>query len=126
MNAISPHFGATLMSYRQFRHFRTASRLPHGNRRSRDAEIITTPITCTATNTPIVQNGARIVWADVDPVTGNIDPAEIEALITPRTRAVVMVHWGGNPCDITRISEIGRRHGIKVVEDAAHALGVDL
>ena len=41
---------------------------------ARDAEIITTPITCTATNTPIVQNGARIVWADVDPVTGNIDP----------------------------------------------------
>jgi dTDP-4-amino-4,6-dideoxygalactose transaminase len=88
-----------------------------------DAEIITTPVTCTATNTAIVQNGARIIWGDVDPVTGSIDPAEIEALITPRTRAIVMVHWGGNPCDITRISEIGRRHGIKVVEDAAHALG---
>jgi dTDP-4-amino-4,6-dideoxygalactose transaminase len=88
-----------------------------------DAEIITTPVTCTATNTPIVQNRARIVWADVDPVTGSIDPAEIEALITPRTRAIVMVHWGGNPCDITAISKIGRRHGIKVVEDAAHALG---
>jgi len=88
-----------------------------------DAEIITTPVTCTATNTSIVQNGARIVWADVDPVTGSIDPTEIEALITPRTRAIVMVHWGGNPCDIARISEIGRRHGIKVVEDAAHALG---
>jgi perosamine synthetase len=88
-----------------------------------DAEIITTPVTCTATNTPIVQNGARIVWAVVDPVTGSIDPAEIEALITPRTRAVVMVHWGGNPCDIGRIVEIAHRRGIKVVEDAAHALG---
>ncbi len=88
-----------------------------------DAEVITTPVTCFATNTPIVHNRARIVWADVDPLTGNIDPAEIESLITPRTRAIVMMHWGGNPCDIGRISEIGRTRGIKVVEDAAHALG---
>jgi dTDP-4-amino-4,6-dideoxygalactose transaminase len=90
---------------------------------ARDAEIITTPITCTATNTPIVNNGARIVWADVDPVSGNIDPAEVEALITPRTRAIVMVHWGGNPCEIGRIAEIAQRRGVKVIEDAAHALG---
>ncbi len=90
---------------------------------ARDAEIITTPITCSATNTPIVRSGARIVWADVDPVSGNIDPAQIEALITPRTRAVVMVHWGGNPCDIAHLSEIGRRRRIPVIEDAAHAFG---
>lgn len=88
-----------------------------------DSEIITTPITCTATNIPILQNGARIVWADVDAFTGNIDPNEIEALITEKTRAIVMVHWGGNPCDICRIREIGARHGVKVIEDAAHALG---
>jgi dTDP-4-amino-4,6-dideoxygalactose transaminase len=88
-----------------------------------DSEIITTPITCTATNMPILQNGARIVWADVDPLTGNIDPIEVEALITDKTRAIVMVHWGGNPCDIGRICEIGARHGVKVIEDAAHALG---
>jgi dTDP-4-amino-4,6-dideoxygalactose transaminase len=88
-----------------------------------DAEIITTPITCSATNTPIVHSGARIVWADVDPISGSIDPAEIEALITPRTRAIVMVHWGGNPCDIARISRIGETHGIKIIEDAAHAFG---
>ena len=88
-----------------------------------DAEIISTPITCSATNTPIVNNGARIVWADVDPLSGSIDPAEIEALITPRTRAIVMVHWGGNPCDIARILKIAGRYGIKVIEDAAHAFG---
>ena len=88
-----------------------------------DAEIITTPMTCTATNMPILQNGARIVWADVDPLTGNIDPNEIEGLITKKTRAIVMVHWGGNPCDVARICEIGAKHGVKVVEDAAHALG---
>jgi dTDP-4-amino-4,6-dideoxygalactose transaminase len=90
---------------------------------ARDAEIITTPITCSATNTPIVRSGAKIVWADVDPVSGNIDPAGIEALITPRTRAIVMVHWGGNPCDIAAILEIARRRGIAVIEDAAHAFG---
>ena len=90
---------------------------------ARDAEIITTPITCSATNTPIVNSGARIVWADVDALTGSIDPAEIEALITRHTRAVVMVHWGGNPCDIAGISDIAQRNRIKVIEDAAHAFG---
>jgi perosamine synthetase len=88
-----------------------------------DAEIITTPMTCTATNMPIINNGARIVWADVEPLSGNIDPDQIEALLSERTRAIVMVHWGGNPCDIDRILEIGRRNGIPVIEDAAHALG---
>jgi len=91
--------------------------------RASDSEVITTPMTCTATNMPILQNGARIVWADVDPLTGNIDPDQVEALITEKTRAIVMVHWGGNPCDIDRICEIGARRGIKVIEDAAHALG---
>ena len=88
-----------------------------------DAEIITTPMTCMATNTPIMQNGARIVWADIDPVTGNVDPDEIASLVTPRTRAIMMVHWGGNPCDIAQILELARSRGIKVIEDAAHALG---
>jgi len=88
-----------------------------------DAEIITTPMTCIATNSSVVLNGARIVWADIDPLTGNIDPDEIEPLITERTQAIVAVHWGGNPCDIDRIGAIGRANGIPVIEDAAHALG---
>ncbi len=88
-----------------------------------DAEIISTPMTCIATNTSIFQNRARIVWADVDPLTGNIDPNGIEPLITDKTRAIMMVHWGGNPCDIDRICNIGRSAGIRVIEDAAHALG---
>lgn len=87
------------------------------------AEIITTPMTCIATNTSIVQNGARIVWADVDPVTGNVDPNEIAPLITNRTRAIMTVHWGGNPCDIDRIGNIARAAKIRVIEDAAHAFG---
>lgn len=87
-------------------------------------EIITTPMTCAATNTPIVNTkGSKIVWADVDPHTGLIDPSDIERKITPRTRAIVIVHWGGNPCDIDRINEIAKKHNIKTVEDAAHGIG---
>lgn len=86
-------------------------------------EIISTPITCTATNTPIIANGAKVVWADVDPITGNIDPHDIERKITKRTRAIVMVHWGGNPCDIEAIVGLAHAHDIPVVQDAAHAFG---
>jgi dTDP-4-amino-4,6-dideoxygalactose transaminase len=88
-----------------------------------DAEIISSPMTCTATNMPIVCNGARIVWADVDPLSGSIDPKAIEQAITANTRAIMMVHWGGNPCDIDKICTIGHSNGIPVIEDAAHALG---
>ena len=88
-----------------------------------EAEVITTPITCTATNTPIVTNNAKIVWADVDPVTGSIDPGDIEKKITKKTRAITMVHWGGNPCDIVTINALADTYNIKVVEDAAHSWG---
>ncbi len=58
-------------------------------------EVISTPMTCTATNVPITAMGARIVWADIDPSTGNIDPLDIERKITSRTKAVIAVHWAG-------------------------------
>ena len=92
---------------------------------SNDAEIISTPITCTATNEPIIANGAKIVWADVDPITGSIDPDDIERKITPKTKAITMVHWGGNPCDIERINAIAKKHNLKVIEDGAHAMGME-
>ncbi|MDR1952222.1 MAG: DegT/DnrJ/EryC1/StrS family aminotransferase [Elusimicrobiota bacterium] len=88
-------------------------------------EIITTPITCTATNTPIISTGAKIVWADVDPITGNIDPKDIENKITKNTKAIVMVHWGGNPCEIDKINEIAKKYNIKTVEDGAHSMGME-
>ena len=88
-------------------------------------EVITTAVTCTATNTPIIANGAKIVWADVDPITGNIDPKDIENKITKNTKAIVMVHWGGNPCEIEKINEIGKKYGIKIIEDAAHGIGME-
>ena len=89
-----------------------------------NAEIISTPITCTATNTPIINNGAKIVWADVDPITGNIDPYDIEKKITKNTKAIVMVHWGGNPCKIDEINEIAHRYGVKTIEDDAHGIAM--
>lgn len=81
-------------------------------------EVITTPVTCTATNSPIVTRGARPVWADVDLFTGLIDPADVARKVTPRTRAIMAVDWGGALCDYAALKEIG----LPVVQDAAHHL----
>ena len=94
-----------------------------GHKTNENFEIITTPITCTATNTPIINNGAKIVWADVDPISGNIDPKDIESKITKNTRAISMVHWGGNPCEIAKINQIAKAHNLLTIEDGAHSMG---
>ncbi len=86
-------------------------------------EVISSPMTCLATNVPILALGARIVWADVDPWTGNIDPQDVAKKITARTKAVLCVHWGGYPCDLQELNAIAEAHGIPVVEDACHAFG---
>lgn len=86
-------------------------------------EVITTPMTCLATNEPILLAGAHPVWADIDSKSGNIDPHSIEKRITPRTKAVMVVHWAGNPVDLDAIGTLAKRHHLKVIEDAAHALG---
>lgn len=86
-------------------------------------EVISTAMTCTATNEPILERGARIVWADIKPDTGEIDPVDIQRKITPKTKAIVVVHWGGYPCDLDEINRIAARQKIKVIEDAAHAFG---
>jgi dTDP-4-amino-4,6-dideoxygalactose transaminase len=86
-------------------------------------EVISTAMTCTATNEPIVALGAKIVWADIDPWTANIDPADVARKISPKTKAIMCVHWGGYPCDLDELNEIAARHGLKVIEDAAHAFG---
>ena len=85
-------------------------------------EVISSPMTCMATNEPISGFGANIVWADVDPTTGNIDPNDVEKKITKKTKAIVAVHWAGQPFNIKRINQIARKHKLKVIEDAAHAL----
>jgi len=84
-------------------------------------EVISTPMTCTATNWPILAQGANIVWADIDPNTGIIDPQSIKKNLTKRTKAIIVVDWGGYSCDIDAIREIAG--GIPIIEDAAHAFG---
>ncbi len=87
-------------------------------------EVITTPYSFVATTHALTWNGLQPVFADVDPVTLNLDPDRIEAAITPRTRAIMPVHCYGTPCDVERIEAIARKHGLKVIYDAAHAFGV--
>lgn len=87
-----------------------------------DAEVITTPLTFCATVNSIIHAGLRPVLADVDASTSNISPAAIEAAITPRTRAIIPVHFAGRPCEMDRIMEIAKRHDLVVIEDCAHAI----
>lgn len=83
-------------------------------------EIITAPITDLGTVIPIISQGAIPVFADIDD-TYTIDPVQVERLVTPRTRAIVAVHLFGNPCDMTRLRAIARRHGLVLIEDCAQA-----
>lgn len=90
-------------------------------------EVISTPINCTAGSGAIVNTGSTIVWADVDLKTGNIDPADVAAKITPKTKAVIAVDWGGRLCDYTRLFNVTGGHyvfdprPIPVIRDAAHS-----
>jgi perosamine synthetase len=86
-------------------------------------EVITSPFTFIASANSIIYAGARPVFVDIDPETFNIDPALIEAAITPRTKAILPVHIYGYPCDMNPIMEIAERHGLAVIEDAAQAVG---
>jgi len=90
-----------------------------------DTEIITTPMTCMATNEPAHLTGAKLVFADIDPTTGNIDPESVKKRLTKKTKAVVAVHWAGQPFDISSIHKIVKEFNpeVKIIEDAAHALG---
>jgi dTDP-4-amino-4,6-dideoxygalactose transaminase len=85
-------------------------------------EVITTPMTFAATANAIVHTGATPVFVDCERDTMNIDPDAIADAITPRTKAILPVHFAGRPADMDRIGEIARRHDLLVIEDAAHAL----
>lgn len=86
-------------------------------------EVISTPFTFIATNTAILEQGAKPVFADIKYDDLNIDPKSIEKKITSKTKAIMIVHYGGNPCDLDEIREIGRKHNLPVIEDSAHAMG---
>jgi dTDP-4-amino-4,6-dideoxygalactose transaminase len=85
-------------------------------------EVITTPMTFIASSTAIMEAGAKPVFVDVEPETGNLDASNIEAAITERTRAIVPVHLYGQMCDMRAIRKIADSYGLKVVEDAAHCV----
>lgn len=85
-------------------------------------EVITTAMTFCATVNAILHAGATPVLADIDPVTMNLDPADVARRITPRTRALVPVHFAGRPCDMDALMAIAKTHGLAVIEDCAHAI----
>ncbi|MEO7275171.1 MAG: DegT/DnrJ/EryC1/StrS aminotransferase family protein [Vicinamibacterales bacterium] len=85
-------------------------------------EVITTPLTFCATANTVIHTGATPIFVDVDPRTGNIDPTRIEAAITARTKAILPVHYAGRPVDAAAIGTIAQRHGLTVIDDAAHAV----
>ena len=85
-------------------------------------EVITTPMTFCATVNAIIHAGATPVLADVDPVTMNLDPVQVDARITPRTRAILPVHFAGRPCEMAALMAIAERYDLKVIEDCAHAI----
>lgn len=92
-------------------------------------EVLTTPLTCTATNWPILANGMKLKWVDVDPNTCNMDLDDLERKISPTTKVIMVVHWGGYPVDLDRLREIQEKayqlYGFRpaVIEDCAHAFG---
>ncbi|HUG60233.1 MAG TPA: DegT/DnrJ/EryC1/StrS family aminotransferase, partial [Methylomirabilota bacterium] len=85
-------------------------------------EVVTTPLTFCATANAIVHTGARPIFADIDPRTWNLDATAAAAAITPRTRAILPVHYAGRPADMLALRAVAARSGLKVVEDAAHCV----
>jgi dTDP-4-amino-4,6-dideoxygalactose transaminase len=96
---------------------------------SPDDEVLTTPLTCFATSAAILANGVRLRWVDIDPTTCNLDLDDLERKLSPRTKAVVVVHWGGYPLDLDHLHYLLDQHREKyghrpaVIEDCAHAWG---
>jgi dTDP-4-amino-4,6-dideoxygalactose transaminase len=85
-------------------------------------EVVTTPLTFCATTNAILHVGATPVLADIDPVSMNLDPAAAEAALTPRTRALLPVHYGGRPADMRALRALAKRHALTLIDDAAHCV----
>ncbi len=85
-------------------------------------EVITTALTFCATVNAVIHAGATPVLADVDPLTSNIDPGQVEERITERTKAILPVHFAGRPCDMSALMAIAKRRGLLLIEDCAHAI----
>ena len=87
-------------------------------------EVITTPFSFVATSHSLLWNGIKPVFVDIEQNTFNLDPSKIEAVITPKTTAIMPVHCYGNPCNVEAIKAVADKHNLKVIYDAAHAFGV--
>lgn len=88
-----------------------------------DDEVIIPAQTFVATGLVVLQQKAKVVFADIDYQTGNISVESVKQKITSRTKAIIPVHWGGYPCDMDELNALATQHNIKIIEDAAHALG---
>ncbi|HHX38083.1 MAG TPA: UDP-4-amino-4,6-dideoxy-N-acetyl-beta-L-altrosamine transaminase [Clostridiaceae bacterium] len=88
-------------------------------------EVITTPITFAASSNCVLYCGGKTVFADIDPKTYNIDPNDMQRKITKKTKAIIPVHFSGQPCDMDAIHQIAKEHNLIVIEDAAHAIGAE-
>ena len=86
-------------------------------------EVISTPMTAEPTNTSIAMVGAKILWGDVNPRNGLLDPYSVRSLISEKTKAIVLVHYAGMVCDLNEFNKISAEYHIPIIEDAAHALG---
>jgi dTDP-4-amino-4,6-dideoxygalactose transaminase len=86
-------------------------------------EVISTALTAEPTNVAIKLVGAKVVWGDIDPQTGLLDPESVRAKITSKTKAIMLVHYAGMVCNLDELNKISHEHNIPLIEDAAHALG---
>lgn len=86
-------------------------------------EVISTPLTAEPTNVAIKLMGAKVVWGDIDATTGLLSPESVRSLITPKTKAIMLVHYAGMVCDMDKFYSISKEFNIPIIEDAAHALG---
>jgi perosamine synthetase len=88
-------------------------------------EVIVSPMSCLMTTQPIAYAGAKVVWADIDPFTGSLDPEDVKNKITSNTKAIIHYHWAGYPGYIDEINTIAKYHDIKVIEDATESFGAE-
>lgn len=88
-----------------------------------DDEVIASPMACLASNMPIINFGAKVVWADIDPYTGTLLPEDVKRKITSKTKAILHYHWCGYPGYVDEINKIGYEHGVSVIDDAIESFG---
>lgn len=86
-------------------------------------EVVASPMACLASNQPVLNFGGKLIWSDIDPSTGTLNPDDVRNKITSKTKAILHYHWGGYPGYVDEINEIGREYGIPVIDDAIESFG---